>query len=76
MTGTTVAATQTTTYPVRGFHCTGCADNLGESLRRLEGVIKADADFAAGQVKIRFDPERVSDDDLRAGIRTAGFEPA
>lgn len=71
-----MAATQTTTYPVRGFHCSGCADNLGKSLRRLEGVITADADFDAGQVEIRFDPERLSDDDLREGIRTAGFEPA
>lgn len=71
-----MAAVQTTTYPVEGFHCTGCADKLGESLRRLEGVIKADADFEAGQVNVRFDPERVGDNDLREGIRAAGFEPA
>jgi copper chaperone CopZ len=69
-----VAATETT-YPVQGFDCTGCADNLGKSLRRIEGVIKADADYEAGQVRVRFDADRVSDDDLRAGIRSAGFEP-
>lgn len=71
-----MASLQTTTYPVAGFHCTGCADNLGKSLRRIEGVIKADADYEAGQVEVRFDPGRVSDEDLREGIRTAGFEPA
>jgi len=71
-----MAAVQSTTYPVRGFHCSGCADNLGASLRRIEGVIKADADFDTAQVEVRFDPARVSDDDVREGIRAAGFEPA
>lgn len=71
-----MAAVRTATYPVEGFHCTGCADTLGRSLRRIEGVIKADADFETGQVEVRFDPERVGDDNLREGIRTAGFEPA
>lgn len=71
-----MAAVQTTTYPVAGFHCTGCADNLGRSLGRIEGVIKAVADFEAGHVEVRFDPGRVSDEDLREGIRSAGFEPA
>lgn len=70
-----MAATRTASYQVQGFHCSGCADNLGKSLRRIEGVIKADADYGAGQVEVRFDPKRVSDDDLRDGIRTAGFEP-
>jgi copper chaperone CopZ len=71
-----MAAIRTMTYPVRGFHCSGCADNLGGSLRQIEGVIKADADFEAAAVEVRFDPSRVSDDDLREGIRAAGFEPA
>lgn len=71
-----MAAVQTTTYPVAGFHCTTCADSLGKSLGRIEGVIRADADYEAGQVQVRFDPARVGEDDLREGIRTAGFEPA
>lgn len=71
-----MTAVRTTTYPVAGFHCTGCADTLGRSLGRIEGVIRADADYEAGQVAVRFDPERVGDDGLREGIRRAGFEPA
>lgn len=67
---------RTTIYPVRGFHCSGCADDLGESLSRIEGAIKAEADFEAAKVEVRFDPARVSDNDVRAGIRAAGFEPA
>lgn len=65
----------TETIKVRGFHCTGCADNLGRALRTLEGVVRAEADYSAGHVEVRFDPERVSDDDIRDRIRATGFEP-
>lgn len=69
-----MATTTTKEFSVQGFHCTGCADNLGKALRLLEGVIKADADYVGGHVKVRFDPARVSDDAIREQIRTAGFE--
>ncbi len=71
-----MAAIRANSYPVRGFHCSGCADNLGVSLSRIGGVIKAEADFDTAQVEVRFDPARVSDEEVREGIRAAGFEPA
>ena len=70
-----MATTTTRQYRIRGFHCSGCADNLGSSLTRLEGVIKADADYDQATVEVRFDPERVSDDDIHTQIRASGFEP-
>ena len=71
-----MAAAISKTIPVRGFHCTGCADNLGAALNNLDGVIRARADYDVGQVEVRFDPDRVSEDDVREQIRTTGFEPA
>lgn len=70
-----MATTTTRKYAIRGFHCSGCADNLGRSLNRLEGVIKAEADYDQAMVEVRLDPERVSDDDIHAQVRAAGFEP-
>jgi copper chaperone CopZ len=70
-----MATTTTRQYQIRGFHCSGCADNLGRSLARLEGVVKADADYDQALVEVRFDPERVSDDDVHTQIRASGFEP-
>ncbi|MDP8957856.1 MAG: heavy-metal-associated domain-containing protein [Actinomycetota bacterium] len=64
----------TQTIEVRGFHCTGCADNLGRALRSLEGVIRADADYEQGRVEVRFDAERVTDDDIRERIQASGFD--
>ncbi|HZD23217.1 MAG TPA: heavy-metal-associated domain-containing protein [Acidimicrobiia bacterium] len=70
-----MATTTTKQFQISGFHCSGCADNLGASLTRLEGVIRADADYDQAMVEVRFDPERVGDDDIHRQIRTAGFEP-
>jgi copper chaperone CopZ len=74
--GEPMTAVETKTFGVRGLHCAGCATNVGNALLRIEGVIKAEADFDTAQVWVRFDPARVSDDDIGEGIRTAGFEPA
>jgi copper chaperone CopZ len=70
-----MATTTTRQYQIRGLHCSGCAGNLGRSLARLEGVVKADADYDQALVEVRFDPERVSDDDVHTQIRASGFEP-
>lgn len=70
-----MATTTTRQYRISGFHCSGCADNLGSSLARLEGVVKADADYDQAMVEVRLDPERVSDDDIHGQIRASGFEP-
>lgn len=70
-----MAAITTRTFEVQGMHCSGCADTLSRVLGRIDGVIAASADYEAGRVEVRFDPERVSDDAIREAIRTAGYEP-
>ena len=69
-----VAVMTNKTFGVQGFHCTGCADSLGKALDRIDGVARAQADYEKGKVDVRFDPERVSDETIREGIRTAGFD--
>ena len=70
-----MATATTTTFRIRGFHCSGCSDNLGKALERLEGVIRARGDYDAATVEVRYDPDRVSEDDLKERIRASGFEP-
>lgn len=64
----------TKTYGIQGFHCSGCADNLGRSLGNLEGVVRARADYDQARVAVRFDSDRVTDDDIRERINASGFE--
>ena len=63
------------TFEVKGFHCSGCSDNLGSALNNLDGVIRAKADYESGQVEVRFDTERVTEEDVKTQIRASGFDP-
>ncbi|GMQ94544.1 MAG: hypothetical protein BMS9Abin12_2039 [Acidimicrobiia bacterium] len=61
-------------FTVRGFHCSGCSDNLASALDNLDGVIRTRADFEDGQVEVRYDSDRVSEQDVRDRISASGFE--
>lgn len=63
-----------TTFKVP-MHCGGCENAVRTALQRTEGVIRATADHRRDEVKLRFDPERLSEEQIRERIRVAGFEP-
>lgn len=71
-----MGSVDTATIAVAGMHCGGCANTLGSSLGRLDGVVRAEADVGRGEVMVRFDPDRVTLAQLQDGIRAAGFDPA
>ena len=64
-----------TTFKVP-MHCSGCENSVRTALQRTEGVITVTADHRTDEVTLRFDPERISDEQIRERIRAAGFEPA
>lgn len=64
-----------TTLQVAGMDCDHCAQRLGVSLERLEGVIEAQVD-QAGTASIRFDESRVEETELADRVRAAGFDIA
>lgn len=64
-----------TTLNVAGMDCSGCASRLGQALQRAEGVIRADVD-EAGTATVRYDEGRLSEEDLGAHVRAAGFDVA
>lgn len=67
-------ATQTTLQIV-GMDCSHCAQRLGQSLERLDGVIRAQVD-EAGTATVRYDEERLTIDELGQRVRDAGFDVA
>lgn len=66
--------TTTKTFQIRGFHCSGCADNVSRSLGQQEGVIRVDADFEKARVEVRFDADRITEESIVEQIEAAGFE--
>lgn len=67
-------ATTSKTFNIKGFHCTGCADNVGRSLGGQEGVIRVDADYEQARVEVRFDSDRITEENIIEQIELAGFE--
>lgn len=70
-----MAVAETERFTVKGFHCSGCSNNVGSALSNLDGVIRAQAEFETGLVEVRFDPDRWSVEEVREEIRALGFEP-
>lgn len=63
-------------FEVPDMACPGCENRLKTVLGRAEGVVRASADHRSGQVQVRYDPDRVSVDDVRERIRSAGYQLA
>lgn len=49
---------------VEGMHCPSCKLAVEMSLKDLDGVEDAVADFETGKVKVELDSDKVSDADL------------
>lgn len=64
-----------TTLAITGMDCSHCASRLGEALERAEGVIRAEVD-EVGTATVRYDEDRLSEEDLGERVRAAGFDIA
>jgi copper chaperone CopZ len=68
---------------ITGMDCGHCAQRLGQSLERLDGVIRAKVD-PVGTAAVRYDEATVSLQEeatvslqeLEEGVRAAGFDVA
>lgn len=55
---------------IDGMTCAGCVHTVEEALRRVEGVVAADVNFAARSASVEFSGR---DSDLVAAVRRAGY---
>jgi copper chaperone CopZ len=65
---------KTVILSVRGMHCEGCANNLGNTLRAVSGVREAYVNFGKKKVTIVYDAEQISQERLESAITDAGYE--
>lgn len=62
------------TYTVAGMSCGHCKVAVTEEVEQVAGVAGVDVDLETKLVVVRGDDVR--DDDVRAAIREAGYEPS
>ncbi len=61
-------------FPVEGMTCASCVNRIERYLRKVDGVVEANVNLATDSAAVRYDPARVSLDDLRSAVEAAGYE--
>lgn len=49
---------------ITGMHCTSCAMNIDGVLEETDGVLTAQTSYARAEVKITYDPLKISKEDI------------
>jgi len=58
-----------------GMHCGGCEANASDTLMDLDGVQKVKADHKKSVIEVKYDDKKVSVEDLKKAIISAGYKP-
>ncbi len=59
---------------VSGMHCTGCALNIENTLKDVEGVGKVSVNYSTGLADVLYDPNELSMGDIIKKVENIGYE--
>lgn len=64
---------KTAVIEVEGMKCEGCAVTINQTLRKMKGVVTAEANFKDKNVKVVYDPQQITLDEIKQAINTLGY---
>lgn len=64
---------KSTTFPVEGMHCEGCAQTIRALVGAEAGVRAVDVSFKDGRARVLYDPESIDEERLAGVIEQAGY---
>lgn len=64
------------TLKIKGMTCSACAARVERAVKKLDGVSNASVNFAAEKLYVDFDEETLSEENIVAAIRKAGYDIA
>jgi mercuric ion binding protein len=67
------AEPKTATLDVPSMFCSLCQISVRKALERVPGVLEAKADNNLKRAEVKYDPQKVSADELAAALGKAGF---
>jgi copper chaperone len=67
---------QTVTLEISGMTCGGCVRSVGNVLKALDGVAKAEVSLEKRSAVVDYDPGKVGIAELKRSVEGAGFEVA
>ena len=67
-------ASKTVVIDVEGMTCEGCAAHINETLKKLNGVVSAEADYPKKNVKVVFNPKQITLAQIKKAIVEIGYK--
>ncbi len=59
---------------ILGMHCAACATGIESGLKRLDGIIAVNVNFASKEAIVKFDEDKVTLDKIKATVKRGGYE--
>ncbi|ELZ61238.1 MULTISPECIES: heavy metal translocating P-type ATPase [Halorubrum] len=66
-------STRTAHLDITGMSCANCSATVGDAVASLDGVSRADANYATDEASVEYDPERTSLAAIYEAIEDAGY---
>ncbi|QWC20354.1 heavy metal translocating P-type ATPase [Halorubrum sp. 2020YC2] len=66
-------STRTTRLDITGMSCANCSAAVGDAVESLDGVSRADANYATDEASVEYDPEETSLADIYDAIEDGGY---
>ena len=61
-------------YQVDGMTCSGCERTVQKVITSLQGVKAANADLQTSTVKVEYDPDTVSVEQIKSAVNNVGYK--
>ena len=66
-------ATEESTLQISGMTCTACASRVEKGISKMEGVDKANVNFALEQLSVQYDPDATNVNEFKKEIEKIGY---
>jgi mercuric ion transport protein len=74
VTETEAQANKTAIIEVEGMTCEGCAVHINETLKKLKGVVSAEANYPQKNVKVVYNPKQITLEQIKKAIDEIGYK--
>lgn len=67
-------ANKTVMIKIKGMTCEGCAVEINETLRKMQGVVSVDVSYANKNAQVVYDPKQITLDEIKRAINELGYK--
>lgn len=65
---------QNISFTIKGMTCSSCEEHVNHAVNELDGIISVESSYNNGNSKIAYDPNRISEEAIKAAIATTGYK--